>query len=220
MKWLKVSSLYIWIVVSILFHYALFQFVVFKKENSSIEQRKYEVKLVYYMPPAEIPKPVNKIKKKMQIVKEKMENKMTLLKEEDEINIEEDEKIPLPEEYQQESEGAENLPRVEREMGLVQKEVTPARDLTALVQEFRKQILKKKIYPVAARKKGQQGVVHVLIELDKEGNLVELQVTQSSGYKVLDKSAISLIKRATPFKHGADQSITIEMPIKYSLVNQ
>ena len=60
----------------------------------------------------------------------------------------------------------------------------------------------------------------MLIELDQEGNLMELRVTRSSGHKVLDNAAVSLVKKVVPFKHGAGRAIAIEIPINYSLLDQ
>ena len=48
---------------------------------------------------------------------------------------------------------------------------------------------------------------------------MELQVVRSSGHKMLDKAALLLVKKVLPFEHNTGESINIEIPIKYSLVN-
>ena len=95
----------------------------------------------------------------------------------------------------------------------------PAVDFSSVIHGIRKKLIQKKIYPYAARKKGIQGIVFILLKLDEQGYLIELRVTQSSGYKILDKAAVSLIKKVVPYEHGTGQPISIEIPIKYSLLD-
>lgn len=97
-------------------------------------------------------------------------------------------------------------------------EKSSMQDLSIVMDGLREKILKIQIYPAAARKKGLQGVVLLRLELDSEGNIIALQVMRSSGHKILDRAAVSLLKKVVPYDHGTGRSIAVEIPIKYSLV--
>jgi TonB family protein len=86
--------------------------------------------------------------------------------------------------------------------------------LKSLLEE---EIEKNKIYPLLAVKKGLEGTVEVFFKLDSMGNLLEVEITGSSGYKILDSAAKSLIKRITPFQHGLNTACELIVPIRYYL---
>ena len=220
MKRLRFNSLYIWIVVSILFHYAVFRYAGFEKKTVKREAERYEVKLLYYKPPAEkkIPEP-KKIIKKKKVVKKPVKKIVEPPKEIEPVPETEPELEPEPEEVPEyaEEETEEEAAEEVIEVPPVAKE--PAVDFSSVIQGIRKKIIQKKIYPYAARKKGIQGIVFILLKLDEQGYLIELRVTQSSGYKILDKAAVSLIKKVVPYEHGTGQPVSIEIPIKYSLLD-
>lgn len=50
-------------------------------------------------------------------------------------------------------------------------------------------------YPEAARAAGQQGTVVLLIAIDKIGQPTQVQVQRSSGYSILDESALTAVRR-------------------------
>ncbi len=60
-------------------------------------------------------------------------------------------------------------------------------------------IAQTKTYPPLARERKQQGKAFLFFKLDKEGNILELSVENSSGHKILDQAAIKAIKEAAPF---------------------
>ncbi len=220
MKRLRFNSLYIWIVVSILFHYAVFRYAGFEKKTVKREAERYEVKLLYYQLPAEKKKPEpKKIIKKKKVVKKLVEKIVEPPKEIEPVPETEPELEPEPEEVPEyaEEETEEEAAEEVIEVPPVAKE--PAVDFSSVIQGIRKKIIQKKIYPYAARKKGIQGIVFILLKLDEQGYLIELRVTQSSGYKILDKAAVSLIKKVVPYEHGTGQPVSIEIPIKYSLLD-
>jgi len=75
-----------------------------------------------------------------------------------------------------------------------------------------------KRYPAAAR--GASGTVVVRFELDREGNVIGSAVTKSSGNGVLDREALEILRRASPFppfpaaKPGAQDSYIA--PVNFS----
>ncbi len=210
------------IIVSILFHYALFRFVKVEKEIPQRREDVYEVRLLYYTPPVEKPKPKREIQKRERIVKEKVEERKSRVVSEEDKSEEPEKQAEKQEETQQE---AKTIPEAVqedevKETRAIQEPQVKSPDFSPIVQQLREKLIKKQVYPTSARRRGQQGVVHVLIELDQEGNLTALRVTRSSGYRVLDNAAVSLVKKVVPFKHGAGRAIAIEIPINYNLLDQ
>lgn len=67
----------------------------------------------------------------------------------------------------------------------------------AFAQDVRTRIERKKIYPDTARNLGMTGEVEVQYELDRTGKLLGAEIVASSGFKLLDKAAISAVKSAS-----------------------
>jgi protein TonB len=78
-------------------------------------------------------------------------------------------------------------------------------------------INKSKIYPRAARKKKMEGRVIILLHLNLKGEPLNIIIEQSSGYPLLDRSAIKSIKKVMPFPHNTGKEIKIKIPIHYKL---
>ena len=85
------------------------------------------------------------------------------------------------------------------------------------IANLRKRILERKIYPQAARRRNIEGVVLIFLELDTSGEPIELRVIRSSGSRILDNAALSLIKKVLPYEHGLERKLSVEIPIRYSL---
>lgn len=75
-------------------------------------------------------------------------------------------------------------------------------------------------FPRKARKRGWQGIVELLVLVDKKGNVSSIKVYKSSGYKLLDRSAMRSVKdwRFSPGRRG-DEVVESEVvvPVKFSL---
>lgn len=75
-------------------------------------------------------------------------------------------------------------------------------------------------FPKKARKRGWQGVVELLVLVDKKGNVSSIRVYKSSGYKLLDRSAMRSVKswRFSPGRRG-DEVVESEVivPVNFSL---
>ncbi|UCD70849.1 MAG: energy transducer TonB [Syntrophobacterales bacterium] len=75
-------------------------------------------------------------------------------------------------------------------------------------------------YPRIARRKGYQGLVVLKVEILPDGRVGELRVKMSSGYPILDRSALKTVRkwRFIPAKRGRDPiRIWAEIPIKFEL---
>lgn len=63
----------------------------------------------------------------------------------------------------------------------------------------KRRIQEARLYPEDARKEGTQGVAEVSFVILPDGSLKEIYLMKSSGREILDKEAVSTIKRASPF---------------------
>ncbi len=198
MKRLKFNSLLVPFIVSVLFHYGLLSLFPIKSKSDDQKHEKYEVKLIYS-------KQKQSLEKTMEAVNEAREQKAEEKKAEDEH---------VHSEAASENEG-ETVEKSVKHLHF--KNESSAPDLTQVFEELYNRIAAKKIYPNAARRKGLQGIVLVLFILDENGNLIEVNVKHSSGHKVLDRAALSLVKKVVPYEHGLGKSIMIEIPVKYSI---
>jgi periplasmic protein TonB len=78
-----------------------------------------------------------------------------------------------------------------------------------------------KRYPPEAVSRGEHGTVIVSFTLDREGQLIDSQVKQTSGSAILDQAAIELVKRSQPFPPlPSDYSgarIQLRLPVTFKL---
>jgi len=72
-------------------------------------------------------------------------------------------------------------------------------------------------YPAIARAKGWEGTVVIAVSLDARGRLEQAVVRRSSGHEVLDRAAVTLLKKITPVANPLASPITIETTITYKL---
>jgi len=78
-------------------------------------------------------------------------------------------------------------------------------------------------YPPMARQRGWQGHVRVAFTVQADGQLTDARITRSSGYHVLDASALEALHRvgrvpqAREWLHG--QALPMELPVIYRLEN-
>lgn len=56
-----------------------------------------------------------------------------------------------------------------------------------------------KVYPRQATKRGVEGKVSIKITIDRDGNVKDFEIVQSSGYDILDASVEEMVKTASPF---------------------
>lgn len=78
-----------------------------------------------------------------------------------------------------------------------------------------------KRYPIRARKKGEEGTARLFFILDRHGSLIEYRLSESSGFKSLDRAVIDMLKSATPLPaFPADMTmdtLTINIPVAFSI---
>jgi periplasmic protein TonB len=78
-----------------------------------------------------------------------------------------------------------------------------------------------KRYPASSRAREEQGVATITFTIDRQGHVVSVALTRSSGSAALDEEAVALIRRAEPLPalppemHG--DTITLTAPITFVL---
>ena len=76
------------------------------------------------------------------------------------------------------------------------------------------------IYPAMSRRLGESGVVHLRVEVDAEGQALQVEVKSSSGYPRLDRAAQEAVSgwRFIPARRGKLAVVSwVVVPINYSL---
>lgn len=79
------------------------------------------------------------------------------------------------------------------------------------------------IYPWLARKRGWEGNVMLSLRVEQNGQLRDIKISQTSGYKVLDNSAldsarkINFLPEAAGLLHG--NTITLQIPVQFQLLD-
>jgi TonB family protein len=77
-------------------------------------------------------------------------------------------------------------------------------------------------YPTTARNKGQEGLVLLSVEVLANGRTAQVLVKKSSGYTLLDRSALEAVRswRFEPAKRKQTPlAMTVDIPIRFSLKN-
>lgn len=71
-----------------------------------------------------------------------------------------------------------------------------------------------KTYPGMARRRGIEGTVYVSFRIGHAGEPDEIEVSKSSGYKMLDEATMKVIRKAAPYPHIDER---VEVPVTYRL---
>lgn len=71
----------------------------------------------------------------------------------------------------------------------------------------------KPIYPLASRRRGEEGTVLIYVRLSHDGAVVEAKVYKSSGYEQLDESALKAVKRWV-FKTSKESELLVPVIFK------
>lgn len=118
----------------------------------------------------------------------------------------------------QEQAAAKEQPTV-RESTVHSRPTTKA-DYSWLAEALWSKVERLKRYPAMARMNRWQGKVVLRAVIRDTGELVDLQVSESSGHAALDRDAMEVMRRASPItlQHSLGQSqVVLHIPISYSL---
>lgn len=83
-------------------------------------------------------------------------------------------------------------------------------------------IAKYKQYPKIAQMRGWEGEVLLEVHCDEKGQVISTEVKKSSGHKVLDDQAITMVKKAAPLPQPPEilrsgKKLVILVPVPFSL---
>jgi periplasmic protein TonB len=84
-------------------------------------------------------------------------------------------------------------------------------------------IAKQKQYPKIAQMRSWQGDVMLDLKLDGNGKVLSATVSESSGHETLDKQALEMVRKASPFPLPPlalrDRTFNIKVPVSFKLEN-
>jgi TonB family protein len=108
------------------------------------------------------------------------------------------------------------------EHNIKKRESKPSPSTTFIAADSRPYQLEnpKPVYPTAARRRGMQGVVLLSVNISETGYVKEINILQTSGFRVLDQSALKSVKhwRFIPARQGEKKIASkIEVPIRFIL---
>ena len=103
---------------------------------------------------------------------------------------------------------------------------TPVQDNNALAQygqSLSEWLARQQRYPRLAEMRGWEGEVRLHLRIARKGALVDVQISRSSGYDVLDRSALQLVQGAAlppppaNLALGNEETLDITVPVHYRL---
>jgi len=78
------------------------------------------------------------------------------------------------------------------------------------------------VYPGLARKRGQEGTVFLQVLVNREGRVDDLEIETSSGFTLLDRAAVSSVKKWSfePGRRGEERiPMWVRVPVTFKLKN-
>lgn len=118
---------------------------------------------------------------------------------------------------------AQPVPQAAREAAPVNAAPSAAqsRALPSYEQTLLAHLERYKRYPRSAQRRGQEGVVYVRFEIDREGKLLSHSLDKTSGNSQLDQGGLDTVVRAEPFppfpKEISRDTLDITVPIRFNL---
>jgi protein TonB len=104
----------------------------------------------------------------------------------------------------------------------------PAKPLVEIAPQIRVEVFEpatvalewQPIYPRECIRKGQQGEVILMVQVSADGDVLSVEVLQSSGHRLLDRAAVRSVERlrfVPATRDGVPVSSTLELPLLYQL---
>lgn len=87
--------------------------------------------------------------------------------------------------------------------------------------ELSAKLARHKRYPNRARRLHEEGIVVLFFIVNRDGNVIESHISQSSGYSKLDDAVLRMLKKASPLPAFTDEmeqsQLSINIPISFKL---
>jgi len=92
--------------------------------------------------------------------------------------------------------------------------------LKELIRYLNEVARERDLYPPLAKRLKIEGEVVVRVTINEDGTIDEnsIKIVEGSGYNVLDKGAIEILKKLSPYKKPP-KKITVEIPIVFQIIN-
>ncbi len=93
-------------------------------------------------------------------------------------------------------------------------------NLISFLRGTRLKIEQAKQYPREAQRKRWEGKVILSFQIDRQGEVRDIRVIQSSGYRILDEEGMATLRRASPFPSPLlveIERLVVEVPILFRL---
>ena len=107
----------------------------------------------------------------------------------------------------------DSLPAAPGTTGEAPTVAVPPESVTIILERLRSFVE----YPERARRSGWEGKVVVAFRLGPDGNARDAKIVVSSGFPLLDRSALSALRRASPFPYHPRQETELLLPVVYAL---
>jgi TonB family protein len=79
------------------------------------------------------------------------------------------------------------------------------------------------VYPEIDRKEGHEGVVILLVDINATGEVTDVKVIQSSGYSLLDQSALDAVRQwrfAAATRNKKPVFARVKIPVRFKLIEE
>ncbi|MDT3777036.1 TonB family protein [Nitrospira sp. MA-1] len=89
-----------------------------------------------------------------------------------------------------------------------------------LITDLRKTLERLKFYPEIARLNKWEGKVLVQMKVLEGGHLIDMEIQESSGFEVLDQTALTIVRQASPLDLGhplTSNSVSLSVPLTFQL---
>lgn len=81
-----------------------------------------------------------------------------------------------------------------------------------------------KYYPMNALRNRQEGVVHLSLVVGRRGQVLDVNLVQSSGFETLDMAALRIVDRAKPLprfnRRMTQDQLSVRLPIDYEITKR
>ena len=220
-------------------HAAILAVILYTSSQESVANAVQEKFVTISLSSFELPKPQETVQPKVQPKPKKVEPKP-------EVKKEVPKPCPKPKKEQAQEVVQEQLSEpevIEEVQEVVQEEIveqveaietaaaepletTPMPSAATLEEEFvktnfeiiRDMVLANLKYPNMAKRMGQTGIVELILVIDTSGKLLDVMLQKSSGYKLLDKSAMQAATRLSQAILPNPQAVSrVVLPVAFAL---